>query len=87
MVGREQGVDGGGLETVQVDLAELGQLLVVEQRIVQADHAAALRAGLQQVAFGTEEGLGGGDQAPLGQAVDDPVQGAVVEPDVLVLGP
>ncbi len=40
----------------------MGELTVVYQRAVEADHAAAVRAGIQQGALGTEEGFGGGDE-------------------------
>ena len=36
--------------------------LLSMQRVVEADHAAALRAGIEQVALGAEEGFGGGDE-------------------------
>ena len=58
----EDGVQGGGLEAVEVDFAQLGEFLVVNQRIAEADHAAALRTGVEQVAFGAEEGLGRSDE-------------------------
>ena len=62
LVGGEQRVDGGGLEAVQLDFTEPGERLVVDERAVEADHAAALRSGSEQVALGAEEGFRGGDE-------------------------
>ena len=62
LVHREKRVEGGGFEAITRNFAQLGELLVIEQRMVQPDHAAALRAGCEQVALGADEGLGGGDE-------------------------
>ncbi len=59
---REERVEGGGPEAVEFDLAQLRELLVVEQRVIEPDHAAALRPGLEEIAFGSEEGLRRGDE-------------------------
>ena len=40
----------------------LASCLLSMQRAVEADHAAAVRAGIEQVALGADEGLGGGDE-------------------------
>ena len=58
----EDGVQRGSLEAFEFDLAKLGELVVVDERVVETNHAAALRTGVEQVALGAEEGLGGGDQ-------------------------
>src|SRR5690606_7021587 len=62
LVGREKRVEGGGLESVERHFADLGELLVVQQRVVEADHAAALRTGIEEIALGPEERLRRGDQ-------------------------
>ncbi len=62
VVGGEKGVEGGRLEAIELDLAQLRELLVVEERMIDADHAAALRSGLEEVALGSEEGLRSGDE-------------------------
>ncbi|OPZ74673.1 MAG: hypothetical protein BWY82_00591 [Verrucomicrobia bacterium ADurb.Bin474] len=59
---REGCIDGGGFEAIQRDLLELGQSLVVDDRVIEPDHAAAARVRLQEVPFRSDEGLGGGHQ-------------------------
>ena len=46
----------------EIDLPQLFQLVVFENRPLQGDLAAARRLGLQQIALGTDLGLGRGNQ-------------------------
>ena len=60
--GDEERIKRGGFESAERHLAELRELLVVDERIVETDQSARMRAGIEQVAFRAEEGLGGGDE-------------------------
>ena len=51
----------GGLETRQIGAADLGELLVGENRILQLHATAGGRLRVEEIAFGTETGLGGSD--------------------------
>ena len=62
LIGGKESIESGGLETIERDLAEFGELFVIEQRVVQTDHAAAFRAGIEQVALGADEGFRGRDE-------------------------
>jgi len=52
----------GGFEAGLIDLAQLFELLVGEQRVIQFDHAGAMGTRLQQVGLGTQQGGRRGDQ-------------------------
>ena len=62
IVGDKKRIERRGLEAAERNFAELCELLVVDERIVEADQAARVRAGIEQVAFRADEGLGGGDE-------------------------
>jgi hypothetical protein len=59
--GAEKDGQHADLEAGLVEAADLGELLVGEDGPLQLDAAAGQRIGVEQIALGTEAGLGGGD--------------------------